>query len=486
MVRGAVAAGAAVVLAFGLGLLVWAVTPASGSAWSVARGALAALGAANFITPTIGGITVTLAPLLLTIGCAALVASAAVRADESLTAADEAVGALVAGLVYSVVIVATVSALAPSGLTDPAEALAPIVFGAVVGLGAAMLRGKAWRRLLRTAPPALRVGVRAAVGVIAALLAAGALAVGVGLLLDLPTAIELSRQIAPTFGGGLGMMVLGFALLPNAAVAGAGYAGLVGFRFASGSYSPLGTTATELPAMPLLAAMPGAHALAPIALGWLLLPLAAAVAAGIRIRRQLADTADRALAVAVAAAAAGIGTAVLAAIAGGGLVGRQSLVLTVPVGPLAAVVAALVALVAGALCVLPDSGGRSARAAKRAEHAQAAVPAPDSAATEPGADTDTDAPRSEPEPGAADGAARSAGATPDDTAPDDTAPDDTAPDDTAPDEDAPGDGELPAETRTAEVRTDVSSPDETLPDEGGSADRAAVAGPRPHPLDTAH
>lgn len=325
VLRALAAAAAGVVLACGIGVLVWAVTPSSGSPGTVLRGAIAALGAANFLPPSIGGITITAPPLLLTAVCFGTVASAANAGRRpGVTLPAELSGAVLVGLVYGAVVTAVVSSLAPAGAENVGRGWAPVLLGIVAAISGVLLRGRQSRdRWGALAPAWLQVGLRSGGAGLLLILAGGGIGVVAGLALSFGTAIDLSSIAAPSVGDGVGMVLLGLSYLPNAVIAGAGYSTGTGFQIGAGTYSPLGTTGIDLPGLPLLAAVPASGGLSPIGLLLAVFPLAAAAMIGLVAVRRLLVRRDRVLAALTAAAVAGVGTTVLAAVAGGGVQGSR-------------------------------------------------------------------------------------------------------------------------------------------------------------------
>lgn len=354
-VRALAAAGAGLVLAAGVGLVIWAVTPESGSPWTVVRGAIAGWGAANFLPPSIGGIAITLPPLLLTAVTAVLVASAANRGRrEDVGPASELLGGVVVGLVHGAVVTGVVAALAPSGAYDADRGWAPVLLGVTSALLGVVLRGAAWRDVAAAVPPWVRAGLGAGLGGLLLLLAGGATVVAAGLIGGLGTAIDLGSMTAPTPGGGFGMLLLGLVFLPNALIAGTAYTVGVGFQIGTGTYSPWGTAGTDLPAVPLLAAVPDSGGPSWPGLITAVFPLLAAALIGRRMIRSVGTRRERMAGGVLAAGVTGIGLSLLALIAGGGIRGSDWATLVVPpLGVLAvttgglAVVAAAIAGVAG-------------------------------------------------------------------------------------------------------------------------------------------
>lgn len=207
-------------------------------------------------------------------------------------------------------------ALRPVPLTAAAGAL--LVAGAGAALGTGALGGVVARASQRTRDAAV-AGLAAAL----TLLAGGALLVALGLVLDGGAATDLARATEPGAVGGLGLLLLGAALAPNAAVAGAAWLAGPGFAVGAGtSVSPFGTDLGAVPALPLLAALPGGPppSWAVVALA---VPLAAGAVAGRVVLRRRAPESLGALVADAARAglAAGVVVAAATAAAGGPLGG---------------------------------------------------------------------------------------------------------------------------------------------------------------------
>ena len=258
-VRGAIVAVAGVLLTAGMALMVWAVTPASGPDAAVAlRGGVTAFALANLMPVSIGGVTLSLPPLLLTAVPVALLLVTARRGRfQPLGRYQETVAVLTTAGVYGLVVAATTR-----GYSSPDAVPAGWVWTAFVlalaATGAGMLAGSsAWSRWATAALPGwARAGVRGGLVGSAALIGAGALVLSCGLILRFGTAVDIAAATAPSWLDGLGMSMLGLAYLPNAVVAAVGFLSGVGFEIGSGTYSPLATSTVDLPGVPLLAAAP--------------------------------------------------------------------------------------------------------------------------------------------------------------------------------------------------------------------------------------
>lgn len=227
------------------------------------------------------GLTAVPAWLLMRAG------GALARRRDLRTAAELAEGIAALAIVYAVV-AAMLTALAGSAAVSVspwrtgvgAGGLA-LVFG---GIGALRSTGLGLLPLHRLPGPRRAVAAAVAAGGLA-LLAGGALAVAVALALDVDRYSELSRAVAPTWTGAVGLTLLAIVLLPNAAVA--AVAAGVGPGFAIGTGTAVGVFGVELhtvPALPLLAALPDGGT-PPYATA--LIPLLAGVTIGLILVRRL-------------------------------------------------------------------------------------------------------------------------------------------------------------------------------------------------------
>ncbi|MFC9969336.1 DUF6350 family protein [Spirillospora sp. NPDC127200] len=160
-----------------------------------------------------------------------------------------------------------VAAAAPSVRPSAWQALLACFLVAVIagGLGAARAlvaaRGRRVRsglgallKLLPERPRSLVVGVA---GATATLLASGALLVGGSLALHLKEADRLYDMLAPGAVGGVLLVLLQLAYLPNAVIWGTAYAVGPGFSVGAGTtVSPTGVILDAMPTFPALAALP--------------------------------------------------------------------------------------------------------------------------------------------------------------------------------------------------------------------------------------
>jgi hypothetical protein len=206
-----------------------------------------------------------------------------------LRAAAGAVGAV--ALPYGVLasVVAELSATEQVG-SGPLEALLSglVVGGAGAALGVVREAGLGGALAARV-PAFVRRQLVAATGALGILLAGGALVVGVSLAAHVGRASELTGATSPGAVGGIALLLLSLSLVPNAVTWSASW--LVGPGFAVGVGTQVGPFAHELgpvPALPLLAALPGSAVPGRWGVLALLVPLAAGVVAGALVRRRLA------------------------------------------------------------------------------------------------------------------------------------------------------------------------------------------------------
>ncbi|MBM9467640.1 cell division protein PerM [Nakamurella leprariae] len=365
----AVGAGS-LLLVCGVTLLLWALTPESTGQPADALGAgVAVFAAANLVTVTVAGLSVTLVPLLLTLLIALTLGVSARRAAARPLGRAQELGAIAAGAGSSGLFVAvTTRSFTPDGMIGP-EAFLPAAALALVAVGIGVLGpDSAWRAWLRGRTPGwLQAGFRAGLAGALALVAAGGLAVAAAVAASFTTAAGFLSAATPDGGSALGLTVLQVVLTPNAAVAALGYLTGVGLELGQASFSPFGSVPGPVPGLPLLAGVP--HPTAPTAVGLavLLLPLAVAGLVGHWVTRRVGHRRGRLGAVVAAAIVAGLVVAVLALVAGGGIAGSgvtgSATALSVGADPLrlGAVVAAGIAVVGGAVAALvpPVAGART-------------------------------------------------------------------------------------------------------------------------------
>lgn len=93
--------------------------------------------------------------------------------------------------------------------------------------------------------------------IVAAFLGLAFLVLGLSLLVNISTVKDLTQILQPGLLGGLLLLILNILYLPNAAVAAIGYFAGVGFGVGSNTIiSPLSYRVPEIPALPILGALP--------------------------------------------------------------------------------------------------------------------------------------------------------------------------------------------------------------------------------------
>lgn len=216
------------------------------------------------------------------------------------------------------------------------------VFGALAAtLGTAGPCGMG-AAVLDRADPATAAGLRAGALAVAGLVGVGAAVFALGSLASWSTAVRLFQVTAPGAGGGLGMVLLSVAYLPNALIGTLSFVAGPGFGIGSASVAQWTFHAGPVPAMPLLAALPAVEAYWWIFL--MLLPAGVGVLVGFACRRFTEQRGARVRAVLLAALVAAVSWLVLAALAGGALANGPFDPVTVPAGLLAAAVFLFVAV----------------------------------------------------------------------------------------------------------------------------------------------
>jgi hypothetical protein len=114
--------------------------------------------------------------------------------------------------------------------------------------------------------------------IIAAFLGFGFLVLGILLLVNLGTVKDLTQVLEPGILGGVLLLILNVLYLPNAAVATIGYFAGVGFGIGNGTIiSPLSYQVPEIPALPILGALPTGKS------PWALIAVLLFVAAGVAL-----------------------------------------------------------------------------------------------------------------------------------------------------------------------------------------------------------
>ncbi|MTD14282.1 hypothetical protein GIS00_10015 [Nakamurella sp. YIM 132087] len=324
-VRALIALACGLLITGGLALLIWAITPASGSGpLPLLRGAVAAYAGGHGMDIAIDASTLTIAPLALGVLGAGMLwatASGTWRGRAAITsAADEIFAIVVAAAVYGIGVGLVGTVLAPPGALTGHQWWMPACWALVVLTTVTVVRGDGLRAALSDrAPWWLPLGVRLGGVAIAGLVGAGAIVLAAGLLAGFGDATTIAQTTTSGLGDGAGMALAGLAFLPNAVIDGLAYATGTGFGIGAGHYTPLAVDQAALPGLSIFAAAPsgagGPRLLA------VLVPVVVALVVGRSAVRRCAHRADRLLVVGVGAVVAGIGTAVLGVLAGGGVTG---------------------------------------------------------------------------------------------------------------------------------------------------------------------
>jgi hypothetical protein len=294
---------------------------------------------AHQVPLTIDGAPLGVLPLLPTLLLGALVARCAARVRARCGIHTPSDAGWVAGVIAGThgVLGAVLALVAtPATVTaDPVSAAlgCALVGGVAAGLGLARPCGLL-PAALRRAPGWVRPGMVAGVWGLAVLLTAGLAAVLIGLGVSAPEVFQMSGSDA---GSAFGLTVLSLGYLPNAAIAGLSWLAGPGFSMGALSVSPVTIVAGPVPAVPLLAALPEG----PVQPWWgitLAVPLLLGAAVGRRCVAAAPDLLGRLQVLGVAAAVLALGSAVLAALAGGRLGTAAFDPVDVPAGSLAVAV----------------------------------------------------------------------------------------------------------------------------------------------------
>jgi len=314
------------------------------------------------------GRTVTAVPLGLTV-VAALVTYRAGRwagtapaeggRIDGLRCTVRSLGAL-AGAYAAVALVVALLARLPGARPDPPGALLGGAALAALAGGAGLVSGAGlWPRVRPWVPvPALAAGYGAVTAGLL-VLGAGAVLAGVSLAVQGGAATAVLTALDAGATGGLLLVLLVALAAPNTALLGAAY--LLGPGFSVGTGTVVSVTQVhlgEVPAVPLLAALPPEGAAPPWVAGLLAVPVLAGAAGGFLAGRAVPTRSYR------TGAGRGVGTGLAAAVllalavaAAGGAIGpgRMSDLGSPPVPVLAAAVPALTpAAVLGALLAVWD------------------------------------------------------------------------------------------------------------------------------------
>ncbi|MDQ1697892.1 MAG: hypothetical protein QOJ03_3245 [Frankiaceae bacterium] len=305
-------------------LVAWAADSRAGaSAGDAIRAALQLWLVAHRVPLAVSGGSIAIAPLLLTLGLAFLLARAAAALARGQDVADLAgVGtiALAVGLPYAG-LATFVAAAAHSPEVSPAPAVAlggGLVLGCLAaGWGAARGAGMV-RAAWEAVPRIVRAPLAAGAAALAVLMAGATLL----LLAALASHGAQAAHSVTVLGGGLvagaAVVALDVALLPNAAVCALGYLTGPGFTVGSGSSVTLvAAHPGTVPSLPLMAALPHGPASVVVELAGIALLVGAGVLAAWLVARE-GEPLLRTMGLAsLAGVGAGALAAVLAALAGG-------------------------------------------------------------------------------------------------------------------------------------------------------------------------
>ena len=360
----------AAVQAAALGLLVvtlvvllgWAsATYPGGSAADALRASVYGWLLAHHTDFAVPGGMVTIAPLGLLLLPGGLLVLAGTLAARS-AGVDGVRGAALLTLAISAPyagLAAGVAAGLPEGPSRWQAGVYALVIAAVAsGLAITRQAGLGGRLLGRLPVTARAVLAGAGAGVLT-LLGSGALLVGLALLWHHQRQVDLIGALAPGAVGGALLTLLGVLLLPNAAVWGAAYVVGPGFAVGAGTaVAPGGVALGAVPALPLLAALPGAGPGSVATYTALVVPVLAGTVIAVTVEARL--TADSATArgsrttVSCAAGGALLAGALLGALAwsSGGALGGGRMVALGPSWWRIALVGILVLTPVAALTVL--------------------------------------------------------------------------------------------------------------------------------------
>ncbi len=354
-VRGAAVAVSGALLAAAVSLVLWSLTPASGSDAMVAtKAGVAGFAAANLIPVTIGGVALTIPPLLFTGFIVALLMVTARRGRFLPVGRGEETAAVgVTAASYGLVVAIITRGFAPEGVV-PAGWVWTAAALALLATAAAMAwAGSAWHQWWRSSVAGwLRSAARAAGIGLGVMIAGGGAALTVAMVLHFGSMVSVGALAAPSWTDGLGITLLGAAYIPNAVVAAVGYVSAVGFEIGPATFSPFGSTPVDLPALPLFAAAPEQPGRSLLGLALLSVPLIAGYLMARRVSKNLDSRSQRVLAVVTAAAGTGILLGALSWLARGGVGTARWASMGVPPLLVGVVVAGELAAVGGAVAVL--------------------------------------------------------------------------------------------------------------------------------------
>ena len=290
-------AAAAGLLCVGLPLLLlWAADSRSGTGWvEVLRSAGRFWLAAHGTTLAVPGGQLSLTPLgllLLPLALVARFAASAARDAAPPTVRAAATLALAAAVPYALLaLVVGMVCSGPDVHVLPVQSLPGAFVVAAAGAGVGALRpARLWRAAWYALSGRTRRLAAGTASATAALLGAGAVLVAGSLLVHFPRAVDLAGATDPGAAGGAALLLTGLALAPNAVVWAAGWLAGPGFAVGVGTaVGPFGTELGPLPALPLLAAVPGGGVPEWVAVLVLAVPVLAGAVAGRVVAAQLPE-----------------------------------------------------------------------------------------------------------------------------------------------------------------------------------------------------
>lgn len=276
----AVVFGSGIVLSVGLAMIVWLASDA-GSATAAMRAGTGFWLAGHGSGVTVGETTITITPLGVPLLVAVALAIAAYRLGGTGRVAALAAGA---GLTYAAALAGTAllsGSATVSFSSVRAGAIGFVLAGLAAAVGGAAADGSL-REHWETVPEVVRGVTYGSAAALAGILAAATLVVALSLVIGFNDVTGTFDALGPGFLGGAALVLLCLLVLPNAVLL--TVAVLLGPGFALGSGTSVTLTEArlgDLPAVPLLAALPdpGAQPAWAAALG--VLPVLAGVLGGV-------------------------------------------------------------------------------------------------------------------------------------------------------------------------------------------------------------
>lgn len=277
----------------------WLAATVGGASGAVRAGALAWL-AAHKATVQLPAGQFSIAPLGLTL----LVLFGLYRAGKyaaRISAADLTGDLVRAGAVLALTYGAGAALTAVIASSDGAKVSPLGAFVAagsvalVAGSAGVMVESGAAEDVLDAMPDWLRDAIPAGIAAAAAFLAAGGLLVAISLTVHFSQAVDLVESLDPGLAGGLVLLAICVVLVPNAIVYAVAFLAGPGFELGTATtVAPTGVELGNLPALPLLAALPRDGATPTYLLVLTaVVPLLAGAAAGLVLARRARRSARR-------------------------------------------------------------------------------------------------------------------------------------------------------------------------------------------------